>query len=356
MRLSKFEFLKIITNKLFVVAFIILWILNLLFLNYQSYNESKNGIPYKAYKILETDLIGKNHKEKGEYINELYERAKAINIIYNIQSNAKSENQVIREYADSLREENDELYNKYYEESKNPAWKYTGNCDTEWTFLEKIKNDYDKVSNYHGSLNDILASAETGQSVSIFKTKDEVSLKSITKTAKTYKDMQSIKVNYEIGEGIKKISNTNLTDFFVLILIFIISTILITEEKEKNLFTIIKSTKNGNGKTIMVKIMTLFIGIFVICSLFYGTNYIYYFFTLGLGNIFATIQSIPLLMLSTLKINVLEYLFILFGAKAIFVFLLSMIMFYLSIKFNNTVENIFVFFIIILINFITFII
>ena len=354
MKLNKFEILKIITNKLFIVAFLILWVLNLLFLNYQNYSESKNKIPYEAYKILETDLKNKTHEEKGKYINELYERAKAINIIYNIQNNAKSENQAIREYADSLREENKELYNKYYEESKNPIWKYTGNSDAEWSFLESIKNDYDKVSNYQGTLNDILASAETGQSVSIFKTKDEVSLKSISKTADTYKRMQSIKTNYEIGESIKKISNTTLTDFFVLILIFLISTILITEEKEKNLFTIIKSTKNGNGKTIMVKIMTLFIGIFVICSLFYGTNYIYYFFTLGLGNIFATIQSIPLLMLSTLKINVLEYLFILFGAKAIFVFLLSMIMFYLSIKFNNTVENIFVFFIIILINFIIF--
>lgn len=227
MKLNKFEFLKIITNKLFIVLFLILWVLNLLFLNYQNYSESKNGIPYEAYKILETDLKGKAHEEKGKYINELYERVKAINVIYNIQGNAKSENQAIREYANSLREENEELYNKYYEESKNPTWKYTGDASAEWVFLESIKNDYDKVSNYQGSLNDILASAETQQSVSIFKTKDEVSIKSITKTAETYKDMQSVIINYEIGKGIEKISNTNLTDFFVLILIFIISTILI---------------------------------------------------------------------------------------------------------------------------------
>lgn len=354
MRITRFEILKIVTNKLFIGALVILWVLNLLFLNYQNYSESKNGIPYRAYKILETDLKNKTHEEKGKYINELYERAKGVNIIYNIQSNAKSENQAIREYADSLREENKELYEKYYEESKNPTWKYTGNADTEWSFLESIKKNYDKVSNYQDSLNDILASAETGQSVSIFKTKDEVSLKSIIKTADTYKDMQSVKTNYEIGESINKISNTTLTDFFVLILIFIISTILITEEKDKNLFTIIKSTKNGNGKTIMAKIIALFIGVFLICSLFYGTNSIYYLSTLGCGNIFATIQSVPLLMLSALKINILEYLFILFGAKVLFVFLLSMIMLYLSIKFNNTVENIFVFFIIILINFIIF--
>lgn len=352
MRITRFELLKIITNKLFIVAFLILWVLNLLFLNYQNYSESKNEIPYEAYKTLEIDLKSKSMAEKGKYIDNLYERAKAINIIYNIQSNAKSENQAIREYADSLREENKELYNKYYEESKNPTWKYTGNGDTEWSFLESIKNDYNKVSNYQGTINDILEEAETQQNVSIFKTNDEVSLKSITKTADTYKDMKGIKTNYEIGEGIKKISNTTLTDFFVLILIFIISTILITEEKDKNLFTIIKSTKNGNGKTIMAKIMTLFIGVLLICLLFYGTNYIYYLSTLGCGNIFANIQSVPLLMLSTLKINILEYLFILFGAKVIFVFLLSMIMFYLSIKFNNTVENIFVFFIIILVNFI----
>ena len=102
MRITRFEILKIVTNKLFIGALVILWVLNLLFLNYQNYSESKNGIPYRAYKILETDLKNKTHEEKGKYINELYERAKGVNIIYNIQSNAKSENQAIREYADSF--------------------------------------------------------------------------------------------------------------------------------------------------------------------------------------------------------------------------------------------------------------
>ena len=82
MRITRFELLKIITNKLFIVAFLILWVLNLLFLNYQNYSESKNEIPYEAYKTLEIDLKSKSMAEKGKYIDNLYERAKAINIIY----------------------------------------------------------------------------------------------------------------------------------------------------------------------------------------------------------------------------------------------------------------------------------
>ena len=351
MRILKFEFLKIITNKRFMVTLIIFLIFNLLFLNYQNYVKPENGIFYKAYKILESDLKGKTHKEKGTYIYEIYERAKAINIIYDIQNNAKSENPAMREYAKALHEENKELYNKYYEESKNPIWRYTKNGDTELSFLQKIKSDYDTVNNYQGSLNEILENADTLKSVSIFKSKDEVSLKSIIKTASVYKGMLNTKIDYEIGKAVQIIAGVSMTDFFVLILVFVLSTILMTEEKEKNLFVIIKSTKNGQEKTIISKIISLFVSVCLICILFYGMNFIYYLITLGYGNLFSTIQSVPTLLLSTFKINIVEYLLLLLGAKCLYLFLLALLTFYLAIKWNSSSEVVLILLILVLFNF-----
>lgn len=350
MKFVKYEFLKIITNKLFIFTFLVLWFMNLLFLNYQNYLAPENDIPSKAYKLLETDLKDKNNSEKGKYINQLYERAKAINIIYNIQSSIKSDNPAIRDFANNLRDENKELYNKYYEESKNPKWRYTGDENTELSFLETIKNDYDKVNNYHKYLSDIIDESETIENASIFKSKDKVSLKSISKTADAYKKMQDISVSYEASVSAKKIASTTITDFFVLILVFLFSTILIIEEKEKNLFNIIKSTKNGYIVTIISKIVSLFIGVFFICVLFYGINYIYYFITLGYGNIFSPIQSVSMFMLSTIKVNILEYILIIFFAKWIYMVLLGILIFYLSIKLNNISEVLMILFIIVLIN------
>lgn len=338
MKLVKFEILKIITNKLFMVTFFILCFLNLLFLSYQNYLAQKNDIPYEAYKILSSDLKDKTHEEKGKYIKDAYERAEAINMIYYIQNNAKNENLALREIINTMREENKELYQKYYEESKNPTWKYTGNSDTELLFLKQINNDYNIINNYQYSLNAILEVADNLKNISIFKSKDEISFNNITKTASEYNKMQNIKINYENGKYIEKISSVNITDFIVLVLVFLLSAILITEEKEKNLFILIKSTKKGKRNTIIAKILTLFICVFLICLIFYGTNFIYYSITIGFGNIFMTIQSTSTLLLSTFKINILEYLILFFSVKCLYMFLFSFIIFYLALKFYHSSE------------------
>lgn len=119
MKLVKFEFLKVITNKLFLITFFILACFNFLFLTYGGFTESKNRIPYESYRLLASDLKDKSMQEKGTFINEIYERVYGISLIYNIQGSLSSENPGMREFGESLREENKDLYNKYYEEASN---------------------------------------------------------------------------------------------------------------------------------------------------------------------------------------------------------------------------------------------
>lgn len=352
MRIVKFEFLKIITNRLFILMFVAFWFLNLLFLVYQDYDASKNGIPYKAYKLLDRDLKGKTHEEKGKFIDDVFERAKAINIIYNIENTQNSDNLAIREYAKVLLEENRELYDKYYNEAKNPVWKYTGNSDLELSFLQEIKNDYDAVNDYQKSLEDILNISDNLKSVSIFKVNDKNSLKSINKTLKAYKNIKDVNINYEVGKSLEKVSSVSITDFFVIVLIFIFSIILVTDEKDKNLLVIIKSTRNGQLITILSKIGTLFIGVLLVSIFFYGMNYLFYFYTLGFGNLFSTIQSTSSLLLSIFKINILEYLIIFFLTKSIYLLLVALLTFYVSIKFDNFSEILIVIFLLLLFNFV----
>ncbi|MDE6141982.1 MAG: hypothetical protein K2G03_05205, partial [Bacilli bacterium] len=73
MKLVKFEFLKVITSKLFIITFILFAFCNFIFLSYGNYAESKSSIPYKAYSLLESDLKGKSHEAKGKFIDEIYE-------------------------------------------------------------------------------------------------------------------------------------------------------------------------------------------------------------------------------------------------------------------------------------------
>lgn len=356
MKLVKFEFLKVITSKLFIITFVLFALCNFIFLSYDNYAESKSNIPYKAYSLLESNLKNKTHEEKGKFIDEIYERVYGINLIYNIQNNLKSENSGMREYGEYLREENKDLYNKYYEEARNnPTFKYTGDSSIELSFLESVKNEYDKVDNYDSAIDDILVDAKGLQGISIFKeSSDDISIKNIERTTNAYESMKGTKVDFEMDKGMEKFTSVTITDFFVLILIFIIATILITEEKEKNLFTIIKSTKNGGMMTILSKITSLFLLVSVISILFYGMNFLYYFFTIGYGNMATTIQSMEMFILSTLKINIGCYLLLFFISKILILFFISCIMFYFTVKFDNSSESIIGIVIILLIDFLFF--
>lgn len=340
MKLIKFEFLKIITSKVFLVPLLVLLSANFIFLNYGSYLETKDGIPYQAYHRMEDDLKGKTIVEKGEFIGEQYERVYAIHIIYNIQNNLKSENAGMREYGESLREENRDLYDQYYEEAKNdPAFPYTGDITKELTFLEEVKNGYDQINHYQDLIQTILAESDDLQGISIFnEPKDDISIKNIRNTTDAYQKMLSTKVNFELDHGVKKLISLTFTDYFVLILIFILATILMSEEKEKNLFAIIRTTKNGQVQTILAKIATLFCVLFIVCLLFYGMNFLYYFVTIGYGNVFSTIQSLPIFIYSTFKVNIMIYFLVFFASKILTLFLIAMIMFCLAVSLQHSVE------------------
>lgn len=339
MKLIKFEFLKFMTNKLFIISFLVLFVLNFLLLNYQNYSDFKTGISYSAYKKLNIDLKHMTHQEKGEYINRLYERVKAINTIYDIQNLSKNEE--MREYADALRKENLHLYNKYYQEAtSNPVFKFTNDSSNELKFLTYVKEDYDKVNEYESLVNEIIEKADYLQNVSIFNNKESTSLSNIIATSNAYKKMIGIEPDYQLSIGMNKLTRVGVTDFFVVLLIFILSTILIIEEKEKNLFVIIRSTKNGHMKTILSKIISLFIGVLFISFLFYGMNFLYYFISFGYGDLFTPIQSMSSFMFSTLKMNGLEYLLLFFTSKTFVFFFFAMIMFFLAMNSNNGTQQI----------------
>ena len=96
--------------------------------------------------LLQQELIDKTHEEKGKLIHDAYERVYAIQLIYNVQTNLSSENEGMRTYGKTLREQNKDLYNRYYEEAMSqPVFPYTGDFEHEYALLEQVKNDYEKI-------------------------------------------------------------------------------------------------------------------------------------------------------------------------------------------------------------------
>lgn len=255
-RTIKYEFIKIFTSKLFLYTLIAFVLADIVILIYTRNAIKKDEIPYSAYKILNKEIKDLTESEKQELINKEYERNNAFSIITNVLNNKNSDNEYIRAFAEELKNQNKEIYDKYINEYENRTYKYTKDETKEFTFLEEIKKEYNECKNYKQIISEILEKAENLGTISIFQeSQDDFSNKNIKDTAKNYKKMINTEVKFIPAKGIDNFTKMGITDIFIILLIFVISTIIIYEEKEKNLFPLIKSTKSGRCKTILSRFL-----------------------------------------------------------------------------------------------------
>ncbi len=339
-KVIKYEFLKIFTSKLFLYTLITFILADIVILIYTGNALKKDEIPYSAYKILNEEIKDLPESEKEELINKEYERNNAFSIITNILNNKNSDNEYMRAFAEELKNENKELYDKYINEYENRTYKYTGDETKELTFLEEIKKEYDECKNYKQMISKILEKAENLETISIFQeSQDDFSNKNIKDTAENYEKMLNVEVHYIPSKGIDSFTNMGITDIFIILMIFVISTIMIYEEREKNLFPLIKSTKNGRGKTILAKIFVIFIVIFAISMILYAINFIYYGITIGYGDLSANLQSINTFIYSTLQISIGGYVGLFLITKIAVFFIISLMILLVSNLAKNNASN-----------------
>lgn len=169
-----------------------------------------------------------------------------------------------------------------------------------------------KQEDYLGSYNDYLGGIEEQKnkmlSVSIFNKKGTFSYNNILKTAEDFKGIRNANLKLDMEEGVLSITNYYFADVIIIFIIFILCIVIFSYERETDILPLIKSTKNGRGKLIIAKIITLFILITCISVILYGSitilsNYLY-----GFGDLSRDIQSINEFKGSILRINVREYI------------------------------------------------
>lgn len=161
------------------------------------------------------------------------------------------------------------------------------------------------------------ASRLTGFSIFGVKQADSFSSRNIQKTLNDYESMSSVKPRYDIDKGVRLIVNFPATDIFLLLILLALCLCLVTDEKDKGLFALIKCTKNGTGPTIAAKLAALFLLILLVNALVFASSIIFAQASYGLGDLTRPVQSLPAMIGSTLRLNVGQYLLLLFGVKTI---------------------------------------
>ncbi|MEG2769821.1 MAG: hypothetical protein RR902_03305, partial [Oscillospiraceae bacterium] len=313
------ELRKLWGKKAFLIYLCALMLVNL-FLIWSNTRPDTYSPPSSAYKLMTNDLKKLSDNEKEKYINESFKQAKALIEIEQILKMSQYDMKNAKELKETTYADTFAKYGEVYE--GKAYLRYTDTLVQEYHFLDEIKREFNTCNGYNDFLLGINKKASQLSSISIFSSKGSFDQNNITATQKAYNGMSDINVTYSPQKGLVTALEFELSDVVLIFCMLLLSFTIVREEKDNKMLVLIKSTQNGKGKTAVYKLLTLGISLFVVVFLLYGVNLLFCNSSFGLGDLSRTIQSVPFLMQSTLKINVWQYLclFLLVKWAAAFVF------------------------------------
>jgi len=320
-----FELKKIWNKKSFIFITCLLLIINIFFLWYTNLeNEKKPSLA--SYKMFQTEIFYMSESEKEEYVKKLKKDIDGIYFVINILNMQK--NEIGSSFVEQELNENPGVFENYYEIYKSGNYlHFTPSLEQEQIFINEIYNEQVKVSGYDDYLEGIQKDKGKLEDISIFNNQDEsnFSTRNIRKSARDYSELNSSNIKFIPSKIVVSTIENIGTDILLILITFLFIGNLITEEKEKKLFYVTRSTKYGVVHSIFAKIIALFIHCIIFSILLFGINYLFFGIFGGFNDLGIKLQSLAPYMESNFNGSILEYLIISILTKGIVVFGISTI-------------------------------
>lgn len=310
MTLFLYEVKKLWSRKDFLLYFALLICVNI-FLIWYSSQPAANTPPPKAYKQFTQELKGMSEEEKVRYVQARFDTISAIVTMDSIMKNYQYNPQESQKLIDGKYKNMFEVFGETYRQ--NTYLRYTDNLYTEYYFLQKMNDEIAQSAGYEDFLREIQQKAQQLSQISIFNKEGSYDSLNIKATAEAYRDISGIEIEYFPQEGVVKAISFRYSDLVLVFIMLLLAGFIVREEKDSGMLTLIRTTPAGRVKTAAAKLGAMAISLLAAVSAIYIVNLLFCNFTYGLGSLTASIQSIPYLMRSTMRINFLQYL-------AIFVF------------------------------------
>ncbi len=315
-----FELKKIWNKKSFVFITCLLLIINIFFLWYTNLENEKRP-SLSSYKMFQTEILNMSESEKEEYVKKLKKDIDGIYFVIDILNMQK--NEIGSSFVEQELNANPGVFETYYEIYKSGNYlHFTSSLEQEQIFINEIYNEQVKVSGYDDYLEGIKKDKGKLEGISIFNNQDEsnFSTRNIKKSANDYSELNSSNIKFIPSKTIVSTIENIGTDILLILITFLFIGNLITEEKEKKLFYVTRSTKYGVVHSIFAKIIALFIHCIIFSILLFSINYLFFGIFGGFNNLGIKLQSLAPYMESNFNGSILEYLIISILTKGIVVF------------------------------------
>ena len=302
-QLVRFEWMKIIGKRSFILAVSALFLLNIFLLWYTNLPDEE-APDLAAYKAFQQQIVHMTEEEKGEYLTGLKERLDGVS--FNIYQSGD------------------------YLELDDSFWQ-------EKALINAIYAEWQKVSGYDAYLQSVQQAKDTLSGISIFGGQDEntFSARNIQRSAEDYASLTSGKIRWMPEKAVTQSMESTWTDLLLLLSVFLYVGNLILEEKEKKLFFVIRSAKRGIYPSILSKLLSLLIYSLAMAFLLYGSNLVFFNQAVGLGDLSARIQSMASYMESSLPISIFQYILLSIFTKGLVLFGIGTILTALSVAADN---------------------
>ena len=299
------ELRKVWGGRVFPVLLAILASANLLLL-WMGTRPTAKQPPASAYRAVGAELNGKSMEEKGTYLRGKCEEIESLVKI----------GQYYRElaYGDyaltQFRQENAAMFDAYEQEYKDKSYTlFTDNLNTEYRLFSQLQNEYNTVAGYGDFLQSVQTKATQLSGISIFQNdRTGYDLKNIELTAQVYAGLTETPIDYFPQKGLYTAISYAFTDLILLASMLLLALILVRQERDSGLLSLVRSLPGGRLKTALAKLAAFAASLLVVLTVLYGVNLAYCSASFGLGSLNRTIQSVPALMRCTMQITVGQYL------------------------------------------------
>ena len=316
------ELRKVWGNRLFPLLLAVLAAANLLLL-WMGTRPTAGQPSAAAYRAVGAQLDGLTMEEKGAYLHDKYTEIESLVKIggfYRDMAYAGSS------YLQAYRDENAAMFDAYEQEYKDKSYTlFTDDLNTEYRLFNQLQNEYDTVAAYTDFLDGVQTKATQLAGISIFQNdKTGYDLKNIEATAKVYAGLTATEIDYYPQKGLYTAISYAFTDLILLASMLLLALILVRQERDSGLLSLVRSLPGGRLKTALAKLAAFAASLLVVLTVLYGVNLAYCSASFGLGSLNRTIQSVPALMRCTMQITVGQYLLRFLLAKWVGAFVMGL--------------------------------
>lgn len=319
MRLLNYELFKVISRWAFLALFVILCLVNGLFL--LNKEQSKNIAP-AAVKQIYQDIEPMSMEEKTAYLEQGFQDMEFYRLLSNVDMESKDPRleQMIEEYKEEL-----PAYTEKYKQGN--YLKYTDDISLEQRLYKQVLFDVNEAVNYQAYLDNIDVESKR-MTNSIFSAEGTFSYNNALITPSAFDHLKGNQLNPQVPDGIVMATKSDMTDIIMVLLMIIAGFFLVMQEKEKGLLPLIKPTFRGRFATALAKIGALFVMSLLIVVVLFGTNLFIAVRLYGLGDLSRLIQSVSGFLTSPFQITVLQYLILYFVTKLVVCFIIALLVYF----------------------------